>query len=144
MISLKQRFLTVLSATVLACSIAPLAAAAQDSPQVPSYAQNGGETIQGTIVSVNGKYNISVNDVRGYVDNVTLHDGTIINPIGLTLAPGEAVTIVGTPSGSTFLADQINTPYRSYAYAYPVYPVYPAVGIGIRLGGPGWGFRGRF
>ncbi len=143
MISLKNRLLTVLSATALACSIAPLAAGAQ----VPSYSQAGPETIQGTIVSINGKYNISVNDARGYVDNVSLHDGTIINPTGLTLAPGEPVTITGTPSGSTFVADQINTPYRSYAYAYPAYPaypVYPAVGIGIRLGGPGWGFRGRF
>jgi hypothetical protein len=135
-----KRTLTALFATALACSIAPLAAAA-----APGYAQ--GTTIHGTILSINGKYNISVADVNGYVDNVSLHDGTIINPTGLTLVPGQPVTIFGTAAGSTFEANQINTPYPSYGYHY-VNPVYvgPMVGVGVRLGGPGWaaGFRGGF
>ena len=135
-----RRFLTLLSAVALAGAIAPAAARAQ----VPSYARNGGDTIRGTIASVDGKYDISVRDDRGYIDNVSLHDGTIINPTGLTLAPGELVTIEGRPAGATFVADEIDTPY-TYGYAYPVYPVYPApaVRFGVRIGGPGFGFGFR-
>lgn len=135
-----KRFLTFLAAAALAGAIAPAAASAQ----VPSYAQNGGDTIRGTIASINGKYNISVRDDRGYVDNVSLHDGTIINPTGLTLAPGELVTIEGQPAGGTFVANEIDTPYNyGYAYPVPVYPAYPAYRFGVRVGGPGFGFGFR-
>src|SRR6201996_3796357 len=109
MISLKTRLFTLFSAVALACAIGPLAASAQ----TPSYANPaiaGSETIHGTIASVNGKYNISVRDDRGFIDNVTLHDGTIINPTGLTLAPGQQVTIAGTNAGRTFIANEIDTP----------------------------------
>lgn len=143
----RKRLLTVIPAAALALAIAPLAASAQAAP---SYAEPGTETIHGTILSVNGKYDISVHDERGFVDNVSLHDGTIINPTGLTLAPNETVTIEGHAAGSTFVADEIDTPYsRYYAYPvpYPAYPVYPAPGprIGVHFGGFGWGlgFRGR-
>jgi hypothetical protein len=140
--STAKRFLTLLSATALAASIAPLAAAAQ---QPPSYAQPGPDTIRGTIASINGKYNISVRDDRGYIDNVSLHDGTVINPTGWTLEPGQVVTIDGRPAGGTFDADVIDTPYVPYAYyPVPVYP-YPAYRFGARFGyhgGFGFGFRG--
>jgi protein involved in polysaccharide export with SLBB domain len=132
-----QRFLTLLSAVALAGAIAPAAAGAQ----VPSYAQNGGDTIRGTVASIDGKYDISVRDDRGFVDNVSLHDGTVINPTGLTLAPGETVTIEGRPAGATFVADEIDTPY-TYGYAYP-YPVYPADRFGLHVGGRGFGFGFR-
>lgn len=145
--SFHKRILTAIGATALACSILPLAASAQGAP---SYAQPGTETITGTIAAVNGKYNIAVHDQRGFVDNVTLHDGTIINPTGLTLAPGESVMIEGVAEGPTFVANEINTPYTSYAaYPYGVYPGYypypvygPTVGIGLHFGG-GFGFRRR-
>lgn len=84
-----------------------------------------------------------VHDVRGYLDTVTLHKGTIINPTGIRLEPGFSVTIVGRPSGSVFVADVIDTPYHRVGYgpyAYPYwgpYP-YPPVYLGI-LGG--WGRR---
>jgi hypothetical protein len=123
-----KRFLTLLSAVALA--------------GVPSYAQNGGDTIRGTVASIDGKYDISVRDDRGYIDNVSLHDGTVINPTGLTLAPGEVVTIEGRPAGATFVADEIDTPYTNvYAYPYPAYPVapYPADRFGLRVGGRGFG-----
>lgn len=136
MTSFHNRLIGLLSATALTCAIAPLAAGAQ----VPSYAQPGGETISGVITSINGKYNISVRDNRGYIDNVSLHDGTIINPRGLTLAPGESVTIAGVPQGRTFVANEIDTPYVAYPYGYP----HPAdVGVGLRVGGPGFGFGFR-
>ncbi|MGC2128673.1 MAG: hypothetical protein WA629_01130 [Candidatus Aquilonibacter sp.] len=122
---------------------------------MPSYAVTKLETIKGTISSFNGATTMYVNDVRGYIDDVTLHQGTIINPTGIRLQPGYPVTITGRPSGSTFLADQIDTPYRivygygypayygyGYGYGYPYYP-YPAFGLSVGWGwGGGWGWRG--
>ena len=124
------------AATVaLACAAAavvglPGAAQAQPAPsyaqppgyaQPPSYAQPYGETIRGTVYSINGKYNITVRDSRGFLDNVSLHDGTVINPRGWRLRPGNRVTISGEPSGRTFVADVIDTPYVPYPAYYP-YP----------------------
>lgn len=144
MTSLKKRLFTLFSAVGLACAIGPLAASAQ----TPSYANPviaGTDTIHGTIASINGKYNISVRDERGFIDNVTLHDGTIINPRGLTLAPGQAVTIDGVANGPTLIANEIDTPYVYYAYAgYYGYPG-PVFGLGFGFGDRGrFGFRGGF
>ncbi len=156
--------LSLAGSVALAASLAtPASAQAPEAQPLPSYARPtgsvlAGETIKGTIVAVNGKYNLSVRDERGYIDNVTLRDGTIINPRGLTLAPGQSVTIAGTNAGSTFVADQIDTPYHSYGsawdaypygpYPYVVYPypVYPVYGVGFAFGGPrfGFGFHGRW
>jgi hypothetical protein len=140
MTSLKKRLFTLFSAIALAGAIGPLAASAE----TPSYARPaiaGTDTIRGTIASVNGKYNISVRDERGFIDNVTLHDGTIINPTGLTLAPGQAVTIDGIASGPTLIANEINTPYVYYAYdGYP-WGYYPGPVFGV---GFGFGDRGHF
>lgn len=100
---------------------------------LPSYAQpaGGDETIQGQIVSVDGPFNIKVRDVRGFIDNVQLEHGTIINPLGLALAPGIDVTIVGFNAGSFFQANEIDAPV-SYDGAPPP-PVYY---------GPGWWYPG--
>jgi hypothetical protein len=134
-----KRLIALLSTSILCAAIAPLAAGAQ----VPTYARDGGETIHGTIASIDGKYEISVHDDRGYVDRVSLHDGTIINPTGLNLEPGQAVTIEGRAAGATFVANEIDTPYAIYPYPYAVYP-YPAYRYGVRYRGPGFsiGFRG--
>ena len=121
----------------VAALAAPLAAFAQQTaaapaPPPPSYARpavNGEETIQGRIASLNGKYNLQVRDDRGFVDNVELHQGTVINPTGLQLQPGMTVTIMGYNRGPVFAANEIDTPYMSYG-AVPVYPPY-SVGIGF-------------
>ncbi len=122
---------------------------------MPSYAVTKIETIKGTVSSFNGKYSMYVRDVRGYIDDVTLHQGTIINPTGIRLQPGYPVTISGRPNGSTFLADQIDTPFRVvYGYGYPAYPYYgygygypyPAYGLSLGFGWGGyggWGWGGR-
>lgn len=89
------------------------------------------EQIQGTIQSINGTWNITVEDVNGYLDNVGLHQGTIINPTGLTLAPGMSVTILGYTDGNVFQANEIDTPYQ-YSGPVPV-PVYY---------GPAWWYPG--
>jgi hypothetical protein len=142
-----------------ACGVTGIPAAAQPAG-LPSYA-TGEESIRGRITSFDGKYNLQLRDDRGFVDNVSLHDGTIINPTGLRLASGQSVTILGQNSGKTFEANEIDTPYSSYglvpyaapgyAYGYPVYGygyygypyrAYPAFGLGFRTGG--FGFRGWF
>ena len=128
-------------ATVTALTASPLTVLAQ--PAV-AYAQGPGPQIKGTIASILGKYQIQVRDRRGYLDSVTLHDGTIINPTGITLQPGFRVTIYGRPSGDTFAADEIDTPYHyvQQQVSYPVYepflPVYyaPPPVIIIRHGPP--------
>src|SRR6202166_470360 len=97
----------------------------------PQYGQPQEETIHGRIYSINATFNITVTDDNGYMDNVDLHQGTIINPTGLTLAPGMEVTIMGYNGGSAFEAMEIDTPY-SYAGPAPV-PVYY---------GPGWWYPG--
>ncbi len=130
MMSIKS-FAPRLAAAALSIAglVLPTIASAQD---VPSYAQpNREETIHGRIASVNGTFNISVRDDRGFVDNVELHQGTIINPTGLTLEAGMSVTVIGVGNGGEFDANEIDTPY-SYSGPYPE-PVYL---------GPGWWYPG--
>jgi len=129
-------------AAALAVAFAPLAAAAQDD--VPSYARptvvSTDETIHGRIRSVDGAFTISVADDRGFIDNVELHQGTIINPTGLTLSPGMSVTIVGYNAGDTFAANEIDTPY-TYDGPLPT-PVY--YGPGYWCPGFGYGYGPSF
>jgi hypothetical protein len=118
----------LLAATVLASTLLPIGARAQNG-SVPSYATRE-ESIQGTISGFNGAHTVFVRDDRGYVDNITLRDGTVINPTGLRLATGQRVTVYGFTQGNTFVANQIDTPYSKYpaAYAYgppPAYYAYP-------------------
>jgi len=109
--------------------LAPSLAQAQD---VPSYAQqpeseyNGGgdQQIRGRITSFDGGYSLTVRDERGYDDNVELHDGTIINPTGLTLEQGMVVSILGFNAGSYFAANEVDTPYTFYGGA-PYYAGHP-------------------
>lgn len=128
-------------------------AAGAQPAKLPSYA-SGEEVIRGRIAFIDGKYHLRVRDDRGFVDNVTLHDGTVINPTGLRLSPGQSVTIMGHNGGKSFAANEIDTPYANYgypAYAYPPYPYgyypypyppYPAFGFGFR--DRGFGFRGWY
>jgi hypothetical protein len=136
-----KRFFT--SALIVAALAAPLAAQAADAP---SYASaSGEETVHGQISSINGKYGLTVRDNRGFVDNVTMHQGTIINPTGFQLEPGMRVTIVGHADGGTFAANEIDTPVQYVDVAYPYYAG-PSWGFGWggRWGG-GWGrFGGRW
>jgi len=95
--------------------------------QTPSYAQSSNEeSVHGRIASIPGKFDLTVRDDRGYIDNVHLHPGTIITPIGLTLVAGMTVTIIGANHGKIFAANEVDTPYRSsdeYAPHVPP-PVY--------------------
>jgi len=127
--------------------LAPHAALAQQSEQpLPSYAKPGyastEQTIHGRVTVVNGTY-MEIADSNGYTDRVQLHQGTIINPTGIRLAPGMSVTIIGHNNGHLFLANEIDTPYQyggPYAYGpYPYYPYYgPPVYFGLGFGYHGW------
>jgi hypothetical protein len=126
------------AAIFLALAIPPTGSA----QPLPSYARPTGETIKGTISRFDGPTNMYVRDVRGYIDHVTLRQGTVINPTGIRLQPGFSVTVTGYNHGSTFVADEIDTPYHYYGYAYPYYYpyYYPYPAYGLSLGfGWGWG-----
>jgi hypothetical protein len=157
----KSKTISILLA--LAATALPMTALAQNTPpsDAPSYSRPaptipGEDTIKGRVISFDGGYNLQVDDERGYVDNVVLHQGTIINPTGIRLAPGMSVTIHGVNRGSVLAANQIDTPYNSYGsvydygyapygvvYPYPIYGYpYPRYSIGIGFGGFG-GFYGH-
>ena len=149
-----RTFAGILCAAVLAAGTAAFAqqvpaqsgpppdAQSAPPPPPPSYARpavpNGEEVVSGRIVSFDGKYHLVVNDDRGFADNVEMRQGTIINPTGLQLAPGMRVTIAGYNRGSYFAANQIDTPYTQYGFAYPAYPVVPYGAYPY----PGWGYGG--
>jgi len=145
----------LIAAFIAALFIAvPLAASAQIVGQdAPSYAagpaDNGDAQIHGRILTFDGAYNLQVRDEKGYVDNVQLHQGTIINPTGLTLAPGMVVSIMGYNAGSYFAANEVDTPYTFYAgrpyYAgHPWFYYGPGVSLGFFFGNPGWWHGGAF
>ncbi len=136
----------LLAALAALTFVAPLAAQAQD---VPSYAQgqpqyaNGEENVHGRIVNFDGEYNLQVRDEQGYVDNVQLHQGTIINPTGLTLEPGMVVSILGYNAGPYLAANEIDTPYTYYSgvpwYGGHPWNYYgPSISLGFFFGNPGW------
>jgi hypothetical protein len=134
-----KQLLAAVAALTLA---APLAAQAQE---VPSYAAapQGDQQIQGRIAAFDGGYNLSVTDINGYSDNVQLHDGTIINPTGLELAPGMVVNILGYNDGSVFEANEIDTPYTiddavPYYAGHPWDFYGPSIGLTFFFGNTGW------
>jgi hypothetical protein len=130
--NLTTRLLGVAVAT--AALITPAIASAQNAP---SYASGGDQQIRGTISAIDGTWNLDLADANGYTDRVELHQGTIINPTGLTLEPGMSVTIDGYPDGSEFAATEIDTPYQ-YDGPQPV-AVYYGQGAWYPGYTAGWG-----
>jgi hypothetical protein len=144
------RLITALIAVLFLA--APLAASAQEVGQngpPPSYSDApppqaaDDANIHGRILQFDGGYNLQVRDEKGYVDNVQLHQGTIINPTGLTLAPGMIVSIMGYNAGPVFAANEIDTPYQFYSGVpyyggHPWFYYGPTVSLGFFFGSPGW------
>jgi hypothetical protein len=95
------------SALILATLLLPVAAGADTSN---SEARSCEQTIHGMIDSINGKYGLTVHGGRVGFERVTMHRGTIINPIGLQLKPGMRVTIAGHAAGGTLDAVEIDAP----------------------------------
>jgi hypothetical protein len=132
----------ILAATAALTLAAPLAAAAQEAP---SYAQvaSADEQIRGRIETFDGAYSLTVRDERGFVDDVQLHQGTIINPTGLTLAPGMVVSIIGYDDGPVLAANEIDTPYVvdagiPYYGGHPWDYYGPEITLGFFFGNTGW------
>ncbi len=122
----------------------PVAPVTQPAARPPTYATaSADEQITGQISAIPGKYALTIRDTRGFLSNVSLHQGTIINPTGLKLQTGMRVTIHGTNAGATFAANEIDTPY-TVALVQPIGPVY-GFGYGAGFGyGPGWGWGPRY
>jgi hypothetical protein len=95
------------SALIIAALVLPVAARADMSN---SAARSSEQTIHGTIDSIDGKYVFTMRDGRAGLEGVTMHRGTIINPIGLQLKPGMRVAISGHAAGGRFDADEIDAP----------------------------------
>ncbi len=129
---------------------APLAANAQMAPTYAAGpADDGDANIHGRILNFDGAYSLQVRDEQGYVDNVQLHQGTIINPTGLTLAPGMVVSIMGYNAGDYFAANEVDTPYTYYSgvpyYAGHPWNYYgPSISLGFFFGNSGWWHGGAF
>lgn len=77
----------------------------------------------------------------------SLHEGTIINPTGLTLATGMIISVLGYNAGPYFAANEIDTPYTLYG-AVPYYLGHPwmyynsGFGLGFFFGNTDW-WHGR-
>ena len=135
-----------IAAAALGFAAAVFAAPAAQAQDVPSYAQpapNDEAQLRGRISGFDGGYSLQVRDERGYVDQVRLHPGTIINPTGLTLAPGMTVSVLGYNAGSYFAANEIDTPYTFNGgvpyYAGRPWNYYgPQFSIGFFFGNGGW------
>ena len=81
----------------------------QPAPAVVSYDPDerftGTYDLQG-VVAFSEPYHMSVR-VHDDVYAVSLHDGTIIKPTGITLTPTMVVHVAGYWSGGTFIANRI-------------------------------------
>jgi hypothetical protein len=131
----------LLAAAAALTLAAPIAAQAQE---VPSYASApADQQIQGRVTAFDGAYDLTVLDNSGYSDNIQLHDGTIINPVGLTLEPGMIVNVLGYNAGPVFDANEIDTPY-AFENAVPYYLGHPwnyygpTIALGFFFGNTGW------
>jgi len=134
---MNKHLLAALAALTLA---APIAAQAQSNPS---------EDVHGRVVAFNGAYALSVRDERGFIDSIQLHQGTIINPTGLRLAPGMIVNVLGFNAGGYIAADEIDTPYTFYG-GVPYFQGHvwsywgPTVSLGFFFGNVGWWHGGYF
>jgi len=134
-------------AFALPFSITTLPASAQAPPtyarEQAAAAAGDDAQIRGRVSGFDGGYNLRVTDENGYADNIELHEGTIINPTGLTLEPGMVVSILGYNAGSYFAANEIDTPY-TYEGDVPYYggrrwdSYGPSVELGFFFGNTGW------
>ena len=104
---------TALRGTVMALAIAGLGLPAV-AQTAPSFGQPlGNQTLEGVVVRfVPGTYELGLRDDNGFLDNVWLHDKTIIFPIGITLQLGMRVRILGFNRGSAFTANEIDGPVK--------------------------------
>lgn len=113
-------------AASLTCVCAGTSAAARPAGAPPPPYSIQEDMITGIIDSVPAAYTVLVRDSRGFLDRVELHDGTIIEPEGLTLARGQTVSIRGFSRRDVFTANEIETaPWPAYRWPDWVAKYYP-------------------
>jgi hypothetical protein len=122
------------AAAALAIGLASPQTALAQAPglggSVPSYAAVAkDQAVRGIVANYDGKYVLQVRDRAGYLDNVRLHQGTIINPTGLPLQNGMRVIVYGYNAGQTFAANEIDVDVPPVVYAPG-----PPVHVGLRFG----------
>jgi hypothetical protein len=104
---------------------AGLLAASQVSPDSTSARA---ATLTGTIAAFDGKYHLQLRDEHGSLDDVTLHRGTVIMPIGQRLTSGMHVTISGTTNGRSLDADEVDVASEDATIENSPGPYMPLVG----------------
>ncbi len=81
----------------------------RSAPEVVSYRPSerfaATNDLQGEVTS-SVPYHVDVR-IRDAVYSVSLHDGTVIKPVGITLSPAMVVHASGYWSGNTFIANRI-------------------------------------
>ncbi len=92
-----MKFVKVLALGLAATVIAPVAASAQPWYRYPGagYFHYAGRQISGRVVATNGS---SFQLASGRV--VFMHQGTIINPVGRPIRPGQFVVVRGRGAGN--------------------------------------------
>jgi hypothetical protein len=137
------------AALLTAVCLVPATAGAQ----VPAYAHpdpDAAQTISGSIDRLSGTYGMTLRDDRGYLDDVRLHHGTVIQPTGTTLRPGMHVTLHGRADGKVFDVDEVDvaesdvsqpgyaSPYVPYGGGYDFGYVYGSFGYPGYYGNGYW------
>jgi uncharacterized membrane protein YgcG len=97
-------------AALVAFFAVTLQAAAAET--LPAYA-TADESIRGFVSSINGR-DLTLRDERGFLAHVVLRDGTVINPTGIQLGAGQAVTVYGHADNAVFRASEIDASAASY------------------------------
>jgi len=121
------------AALAIAALATPPAASAQargPGGPVPSYAAaSNDQSVRGVVANYDGKYVLQVRDRAGYVDNIRLHQGTIINPTGLPLQNGMRVIVMATTPAERSPPTRSTSMSRRSSYAPG-----PPVHVGLRFG----------
>jgi hypothetical protein len=107
-------YATLFATAIVALPAAGFAESSRPSPDAPTYAvpanDAGNEVVSGRIAWFDGRFDLQIRDDRGFIDNVQLRQGTVINPTGLTLRTGMPVQIRGRNRGFVLVAEQIDSP----------------------------------
>jgi hypothetical protein len=110
-------YATLLAAAIVALPVPGFAEGSRADSDAPTYAlpanADGYETVSGRVTWFDGRFDLQIRDIRGFIDNVQLRPGTVIHPTGLTLRSGMPVQIRGRNRGYVLVADQIDSPGRS-------------------------------
>jgi invasion protein IalB len=104
-IAMKRLLGTAAIAAALALPSGAFAATSQSAQQ-----QHDNMTIQGVVSSIDGKWNLTVQQDSGFIQNVALERGTVIAPTGMRLATGMQITVVGYEDGPYIDAVRIAGP----------------------------------